>query len=739
MSKFVDATLRLIDKFSSPLNKAVSNMQARSRQIQKTGRSIQSTGRSLSSVGSALTRNVTVPIVGIMTASGKMTDTFQRNMGNVNTLLDNHDHLEGYKNTAVKVSNDTGLGLDTVSKGIYQVISSIGDGGKETEKIFNVMAKGAKGGGAEVSQSVSLISAAMKGYDSISEKTAKKVSDLSFQTQKLGVTTYKELAESMQPLFPLGNSLNVSYEELFGSMATLTGVTGNTAEVTTQMKGVFTGLLKPTESMQKLMQKYGYQNGQAMIKSKGMSGVLSILKKETGGQSDKMAKLFGNSRALTAALALTGSQYDTFNEKTKKLNKSSGSTEKALKDMQTPMSKIRKTVNILKNSMTVFGESVLSVVVPPITKFGDKVKGLAERFSKLSPSTKEFIVKTALIAAAVGPAIKIIAMMTTGIGGLVVKFGKLSQKFKGASSFGAFLGPGGKIVLILGAIAVAAVLVYKNWDKITAGVRKMQKAVVKAMNAAGLDTKKLGKTVKSIASMAGKAFGSIGSAGKKIIKVLKPVATFIGGVFKVLIRAGLKLVVGYFSGWLKSTVDVVHGVTKAFSGVTDFISGVFSGNWKKAWGGVKKIFSGVFEALTGIAKRPLNGIIGLVNTVIGGLNKLKIKIPSWVPGKYGGKSFGVNIPKIPMLAKGTGNWMGGIAQVHEKGGEIIDLPRGSRVYPHDKSVQMAKASGSRSVSITIQKIADKMDIRTVDEAKEMALIVAKEIATQLEKIEPNMA
>lgn len=131
-------------------------------------------------------------------------------------------------------------------------------------------------------------------------------------------------------------------------MATLTGVTGNTAEVTTQMKGLFTGLLKPTDSMSKLMQKYGYQNGQAMIKSEGMSGVLKILQKETGGQSDKMAKLFSNSRALTAAIALTGSQYDTFREKTKKMNQASGATEKALKDMKTSTSDIRKAINSAK-------------------------------------------------------------------------------------------------------------------------------------------------------------------------------------------------------------------------------------------------------------------------------------------------------------------------------------------------------------------------------------------------------
>ncbi len=57
------------------------------------------------------------------------------------------------------------------------------------------------------------------------------------------------------------------------------------------------------------------------------------------------------------------------------------------------------------------------------------------------------------------------------------------------------------------------------------------------------------------------------------------------------------------------------------------------------------------KQFVGIAKAPLNTVIGLVNTAISGLNKVSVKIPSWVPGKYGGKQYGINIPKIPMLAK----------------------------------------------------------------------------------------
>lgn len=100
-----------------------------------------------------------------------------------------------------------------------------------------------------------------------------------------------------------------------------------------------------------------------------------------------------------------------------------------------------------------------------------------------------------------------------------------------------------------------------------------------------------------------------------------------------------------------SIKPVIDGIKKIFGGLIDFIAGIFTGNWSRAWEGVKNIFKGVWESFKGIAKAPLNAVISMVNGVIGGLNKLDIKIPDWVP-KWGGKSFGINIPKIPHLAEG---------------------------------------------------------------------------------------
>lgn len=97
---------------------------------------------------------------------------------------------------------------------------------------------------------------------------------------------------------------------------------------------------------------------------------------------------------------------------------------------------------------------------------------------------------------------------------------------------------------------------------------------------------------------------------------------------------------------------VINGLKTMLGGIIDFICGVFTGNWRRAWEGIKDIFGGAWEALKGLAQAPLRAVIGLVNKAIGALNGLNIKIPDWVPGKYGGKTFSLNIPTIPGLAEG---------------------------------------------------------------------------------------
>lgn len=119
---------------------------------------------------------------------------------------------------------------------------------------------------------------------------------------------------------------------------------------------------------------------------------------------------------------------------------------------------------------------------------------------------------------------------------------------------------------------------------------------------------------------------------------------------------------------------IISSVQVIFMGLANFIGGVFSGNWKRAWLGIKQIFEGVVSGLGAIFKAPLNFIIDGINKFLSGIGK--IKIPDWVPG-VGGKGF--SIPKIPRLAKGGIVSASTIANIGEAGTEaVIPLQRNTQ-------------------------------------------------------------
>ena len=123
---------------------------------------------------------------------------------------------------------------------------------------------------------------------------------------------------------------------------------------------------------------------------------------------------------------------------------------------------------------------------------------------------------------------------------------------------------------------------------------------------------------------------------------------------------------------------------RTISGIIDCGRSLYR-HWGRAWQGVKDIFGGIFDGISAIAKGVINNVIGIINAGISGINS--IKIPDWVPG-IGGKR--PNIPLIPRLAKGSRNFGGGLAMVGELGPELVHLPRGSRVTPHDESARMLR-------------------------------------------------
>ena len=135
---------------------------------------------------------------------------------------------------------------------------------------------------------------------------------------------------------------------------------------------------------------------------------------------------------------------------------------------------------------------------------------------------------------------------------------------------------------------------------------------------------------------------------QNIIQAILPVLSQLLQALIPVIQLVAEIFANVLGTALQSIANIVSSVMQVFQGLIDFITGVFTGNWSQAWEGIKSIFSGAVGGLGEIIKAPLRAVVSAVNTVIGGLNKLKV--PDWVPG-LGGK--GINIPLIPGFAKGT--------------------------------------------------------------------------------------
>ena len=159
--------------------------------------------------------------------------------------------------------------------------------------------------------------------------------------------------------------------------------------------------------------------------------------------------------------------------------------------------------------------------------------------------------------------------------------------------------------------------------------------------------------------------------------------------------------------------DVFSSIFKILGGVIDFISGVFAGDWKKAWNGIKDIFSGIVSGLGAIFKKPMNSIIDGINSFISGVNK--IEIPDWVPA-VGGRSF--HISKISKLARGGVVDRPTYAMIGEAGKEaVVPLERNTGWI--DTLAEKINTNGNgQPIHVTVKLGEDTLIDKVIDDIKE---------------------
>lgn len=595
-SKVYELAIKINGKLDSSLKKACA---AAAQNLETVGNAAKTAGKVVAGASAAIVGATATMGAAAVNAAAE----YQTQLANISTLLTGTEAEVAARTAEIgdqilKVSDKTGVATDNLTDGMYQVISAFGDSA-DAASILETAAKSAAAGNATTADSINLLSAVTKGYGDTSAAAVQKAADLSFATVRLGQTSFPELAASMGKVIPLAGTLGLEQEQLFGAMATLTGVTGSTAEVVTQLKATMQGFLSPSKNMQAALASMGYESGQALLESKGLQGALDALKDSVHGDELAFAGLFSSVEAQTAVLAMAGTQSENLASKTAEMYEAAGAADTAFQRQTNTLKYTVQTVkNLGKNFLTQIGTNILPYVndlaeaaLPKVQNAlenaGDYVEKsiipTAEKAVKWIGENKTAILTVASAAVTAVGAFKGLQVATAAVG--AVK--NLSTIFKAASGGGkilnAVLSMGGvKLAIIAGIIAAVAAGFVLLWNK----------------------SEKFRETVMVLWGQLQALGGALADMAGAIWAKAAPLLEMLGNA----LLNGLERAVDLLA-------PVAGNILGIFTGIADFITGVFTGDWDKALQGLQNIFGNALSGLGNLAVAGFTAILEIGTSI----------------------------------------------------------------------------------------------------------------------------
>lgn len=261
--------------------------------------------------------------------------------------------FEKLKGQVSELSKQIPIARDALANGLYQVVSN-GVPEDNWLAFLGTSAKSSVGGVADLGEVVKVTSTIVKNYG-LEWEAAQDIQDKIQLTAKNGVTSFEQLAQALPSVTGQAAQLGVSLDEMLAVMSTLTGVTGNTSEVSTQLGSVLTALTKETEKSQLMAKEMGISFNAASVQAAGgLRNFLQDLDKSVTAYASKSgqlkesiyAKLFGRSEAMRMVNALTGQLQAKFDENISALQNSAGTMENAFSNVaSTGSAELQKLTN----------------------------------------------------------------------------------------------------------------------------------------------------------------------------------------------------------------------------------------------------------------------------------------------------------------------------------------------------------------------------------------------------------
>jgi len=395
--------------FKKVETEAEKSSQSISRSLDKTASSMQKFGKNLSMY-------VTAPILGLGAAAFNAEKKFDHQMNMMVTMVGiAKDEVEAMRVPVMNLASETGIMAKELADAMQYITSSGFEDTAEALDILSASAKVAAVNQVEVKNVSDLVTSAMNAYRQ-SGLQASEVTDMLVRSVALGKAEFEDLVAAMGIILPVAADMGVTFEEISGMMAMLTR-TGTTAETAaTQLRQLLSQLMGPASQAHEALESLNW-SADAFRKTVAEKGLFQALiqfkdKLYDLGSIEIADDVFGNIRALSAFLNVTGEAMEENIYVAEQMKNSIGETDRAFKEYSNTITAVwNRALSDSNNALIELGTSLKEFILPLLIAFSNSIKNLAAWWRELSDSQKYFIQVTAVVAVSLGPIITLVAKM----------------------------------------------------------------------------------------------------------------------------------------------------------------------------------------------------------------------------------------------------------------------------------------------------------------------------------------
>ena len=687
----VDVTLRLVDKFTGGIQKSIQSITAMNKGTMRIAGDIQKAGDTIAGVGAKMTAAVTVPIVGAGVAAVKTAADFESSMSGVKAIMG-----EKWDDSLTEQAKHLGATTAWTAREVgeaMQYTAMAGWDAKQNMEGLNGILSAASAGGIGLAEATDVMVGALAGFGEGADQ-AEKYADIMTATFTNTKTDMLGLGESYKYVGSLAGTLGYDFAEVNTAIGIMGNASIDGSQAGTTLRTALLNMTGDSKEVKNAMKDLGISmtNNDGTMKS--FSDVMHDMKKGFSGLTEEQKLFYANQifgkTATAGMLAVINSTDDAYDSLERSIKGASGAAGEAASGR---LDNLNGQLTLLKSAIESIAIRIGEFVLPYLKQFVEWAQRLADKLNGMSDEQLKAVLKNIALVASIGP-------MLIAFGKLVKIVGIVIKVFALVSKAGGFIavitGPVGLVIAAILVLIGIVLLVRKNFDTFKQSLSRFSPVFdrIKAH------------------------IHSIKETFTTFLESTKGPREALAKFFEQTLVRAIGTAVGVISSIVGIVVGVVDGVLKVLTGIITFITGVFTGDWSKAWEGLKMIVNGIATAIGSFFHGVLDGILGIIQNIIDTV--ASIKLPEIPATDHTGRTIGT----LPKMAGGTDNWVGGLVQVSERGGEILDLPRGTRIYPHDKSVAMARAEGRRmsgnniSVNVTGNNftIREEADINKIGDA-----------------------